>query len=164
MSRLLTLGLLIALAPLAACNDKQGTSFTLNASDDGGASTVVANGSSGQVSLNIPGFSGKIALPKIELNGDNVDLNGVHLYPGSKVTSMNVDAKQNDGAVHIVFDSPADPNTVRSWFQRKFTTAGFRVSNDANGLSGKTDDGKPFSLALAAAGAGRTMGTLSVNG
>jgi hypothetical protein len=164
MSRLFSLGLMLVLAPLAACGDKQGTSFTLNASDDGDNSTVVANGSSGEVSLNVPGFSGKIALPKVQLSGDDVDMNGVHLYPGSKVTAMNVDAKKNSGAVHIGFDSPADPQTVRGWFRQKLTAANFTVRDDANGLSGKTNDGKPFSMTLAHAGAGHTKGDLTVSG
>ena len=108
---------LIAAAPLSACDSKDGTSFTMNTSDSDGNTTVSADGKTGQVALNVPGFSGKITLPKMHLDGNDLDLNGVHLYPGSKITTMNVDAKNNDeGVVHVAFTSPADPQVVRDWF------------------------------------------------
>ncbi|TPG22395.1 hypothetical protein EAH87_00825 [Sphingomonas koreensis] len=165
MSRALILGLLIAAAPLAACNDKTGTSFTVNTTDSDGNTTVSADGATGQVSLNVPGFSGKLNLPKMRLDGNDFDMNGVHLYPGSKITTMNIDAKGNDqGVVHVAFDSPADPKIVRDWFQQKLTAAGFKLHADGDGLAGTTDENKPFSMQLTPDGAGRAKGDLSVSG
>lgn len=165
MSRALILGLLIATAPLAACDKSDGTSFTMNTSDSDGNTTVSADGKTGQVALNIPGFSGKITLPKVHLSGDDLELNGVHLYPGSKITTMNVDAKGNDtGVVHVAFTSPADPQVVRNWFQQKLTGAGFKLRADGDGLAGTTDDGKPFSMQLTADGDGKAKGDMTVTG
>lgn len=165
MSRALILGLLIVAAPLAACDKSDGTSFTMNTSDSDGNTTVSADGKTGQVALNIPGFSGKITLPKMHLDGNDLDLNGVHLYPGSKITTMNVDAKGNDeGVVHVAFTSPADPQVVRNWFQQKLTGAGFTLHADGDGLAGTTDDGKPFSMQLTADGDGKAKGDMTVTG
>lgn len=164
MPRALLLGLVIAAAPLAGCGDKTGTSFTLNASDNDGNATVSADGKTGQVALDVPGFSGKIDLPKVQLDANDFDMNGVHLYPGSKVTTMNIDAKNHQGAVHVGFDSPADPNVVRNWFQQKLTAVGYTLHADGNGLTGTTDDKKPFSLQLTPDGNGRAKGELTVSG
>lgn len=156
--------LLSALAlPLAGCNDKPGASITLNASDDDGGVRMASNGQTGEVAVNLPGFSGKLKMPKLHLDGDDVELNGVHLYPGSKVTAMNVDAARDEGVVHIAFDSPAAPAAVRTWFQGKLTGAGFTLHTEGNGLAGRTDEGKPFRLELQPDGDGHAKGTITVS-
>src|SRR3546814_16151456 len=78
-----------------------------------------------------------------------------HLYPGSQIANMAVDAKgDKGGAVTVDFDSPADPATVLDWFNGKLGAAGFSLTTKGNGLVGTTDEGKPFRLDLApAAGA-----------
>ena len=150
---------------LSACDSSDGTSVTLNASDNDGNGVVAlaSNGQTGQVALNIPGFSGKINLPKFHLDGDNVDFNGVHLYPGSKVTGMNIDANHGDGAVRIAFDSPADPAKVRDYFQTKLAGAGFTLHADGSGLAGTTDENKPFKLELQPDGGDHAKGVITVS-
>ena len=147
---------------LAACGDKSGTSISVNASDDNGAVTISDNGATGEVALNVPGFSGKLKLPKLHLDGNDVEFNGVHLYPGSKVTGMNVDASGDNGIVHIAFDSPANPTTVRSWFESKLTSVGFTLHPESDGLAGTTDEKKPFSLKLQPGGEGHAKGMITV--
>ncbi len=39
------------------------------------------DGNTGAVAINVPGFSGKLDLPKIHLDADDFEMNGVHLYP-----------------------------------------------------------------------------------
>jgi hypothetical protein len=160
MLRPLLLGIALAALPLAGCSDKPGTSVTFNASDDNGTVAVSDNGQTGEVALNVPGFSRKVSLPRLHLDGDDVDLNGVHLYPGSKVTGMNIDANHNDGTVHITFDSPADPAAVQSWFLGKLNHAGFTLHAEGNGLVGASESGKPFTLKLRPDGNGRAKGTI----
>ena len=160
MVRPLLLGIALVALPLAGCNDKPGTSITFNASDDSGTVAVSDNGQTGEVALNVPGFSGKVSLPRLHLDGKDVDLNGVHLYPGSKVTGMNIDANHHDGTVHIAFDSPADPATVQRWFLGKLNDAGFTLHADGSGLSGTSESGKPFTLELQPDGNGHAKGTI----
>jgi hypothetical protein len=163
MVRPMMLGLTLAALTLGGCDDKQGTSFTFNTSDGNGTMALVDNGQTGQVALNVPGFSGKINLPKFHLDGDDVEFNGVHLYPGSKVTGMKIDAGHDDGTVHIAFDAPADPARVRDYFQGKLNGAGFTLRANGRGLTGTTDEHKPFKLELQPDGDGHAKGMITVS-
>src|SRR3954453_16755291 len=86
----------IAAASLAACGGSgDGTSISLNATGTDGNVLAGMDGRTGQVSRNVPGFSGKIKLPKVTLDAKNFEMNGVHLYPGSTISGMNIDARDN---------------------------------------------------------------------
>jgi hypothetical protein len=150
---------------LAACgrHDDAGTSITFNS--DEGSGNIVADGGGSRASIRFPGLSGTIKLPRIQMKADQVDLNGVHLYPGSTVTSFNIDAHgdsdESKGAVQLSFDSPADPAKVRDWFANRLPAAAFVVHPEGAGLAGKTDDGKPFRLELAPGTHGHARGTIT---
>jgi len=161
--------LVTTLLPLAACaKSDDGTSVTFNAAD--GNTVASTDGRTGEVKLNLPGFQGKFTLPKLQVTADNFDLNGVHLYPGSTIRSLNIDAaKQRDGAgnggVRVSFTSPADPATVRNWLMERLNKAGFAVSPAGSGLVGQTDEHKPFALQLQPAARGKaTEGTIAIGG
>lgn len=161
---------LMALATLAACggrhSDEDGTSVTINAKDDGGSDvSIKADGATGKVSLKVPGFDAKVNLPKIMLDGADFDLDGVKLYPESKVRSINIDAddtQQKDTAkVNVAFDAPADVAKVKTWFKTGLTDKKASFTETADGFSGKTNDGDEFVIALRASGAA-TQGTINV--
>lgn len=160
--------LLAALLPLAACGSDKGTTVSINAS---GADGNVSFGTdaNGHVAIDSPVFKGKITLPKLQLDADNFDMNGVHLYPGSTISGMNVDAREgagdvkgDDAHVRVQFASPAAPATVRDWFKGKLDAAGFTVSADGAGLSGTTDEDKPFKLDLTPGGSDKTKGVITI--
>lgn len=172
--RLVLAAALLAL-PLAACDDnKPGTSISINAADDDGNTAAHVDGATGTVSLKTPVFSGSLKLPKMHLTADDFDMNGVHLYPGSTISGLNVEAQDNkagdndadkdSGIVHVRFESPADPATVRDWFATKLNHAGFSVAPSGNGLAGTTDDKKPFKLDLKPADNGHATGEITING
>ncbi|KQM67756.1 hypothetical protein ASE75_02275 [Sphingomonas sp. Leaf17] len=149
----------------AACNQpEEGTTIAINA--DGGAMTGGIDGRTGALKVDIPGFKGELALPRMTLNADNFDMNGVHLYPGSSIQGMNIqggDGKGNEG-VRLSFTSPATPQVVRDWFVARMEKTGFTVAADGNSLRGTTDDKKAFTLDLAPEGADKARGTLVVGG
>jgi hypothetical protein len=153
---------LAAFALLAACGSKsdKGTSISFDTGDGNG--TITADGDRSQANISLPGFSGTFKLPKIQVKADQVDLNGVHLYPGSTVTAMDVASHGDgdDGTAKIDFESPAAPTTVRDWFAPRLKDAGYTLRADGAGLSGKDKDGKPFKLELAPDGAGKARGTI----
>jgi hypothetical protein len=158
-----TLLLLAAVAlPLAACaKGGEGTSITFNASD--GNTVAAADGGSGEVKLDVPGFQGKFTLPKLQVTADQFDLNGVHLYPGSTIRSLNIDAGEHkDGAVRVAFTSPASPATVRDWLMERLNKADFAVSAHGTGLTGTTDEKKPFTLDLKPAGSAVADGVITI--
>lgn len=155
--------LLPLLAPtlvLAACGQSadKGTTITLNSKD--GEVRGSADGGTGAVKLDLPGFKGEFRLPKVKLDAENFDLNGVHLYPGSTIETVDVRGDDNDGRVRIAFASPANTNTVRDWFAGRLNKAGFTLRSEGSTLVGTDDENKPFRMELNADGAERAKGTI----
>lgn len=150
---------------LVAC-DGSGTSISINA-DSGDGNAVMRTDANGQMAIRAPGFEGSIKLPKIDIDAEDFEVNGVNLYPGSKITNLNVNAQEqlggrDKGEVEIAFTSPATPATVQAWFRDKMTAQGFKVEADAAGLKGTTDEGDPIALQLAPDGEGKAKGQLRV--
>jgi hypothetical protein len=165
-----TLAAIAAALALAACGDKgDGTSIAINASTTEGNMVAGVDGN-GQLAINLPGgFAGNIKLPKLKLDADDFDMNGVHLYPGSTISGMNVDASQkqgkDSGLVRISFQSPAAPSKVRDWFLDKLSKeAGFTIKASGNSLIGTTDERQPFRLELTPEGADTSRGTIAIGG
>ncbi|MGN6820126.1 MAG: hypothetical protein ACTHJR_15785 [Sphingomonas sp.] len=161
----------VALA-LVACGENDGNStsvsFSANSSDG-----MVSGGvdKSGNLKIDAGGFKADLKLPKFSVDASDFDMNGVHLYPGSTITSINVnggDGDKNDGKdpgrVNVAFTSPATATTVRDWLKERLVKAGFTLSADGAGLTGKTDDGKPFVLKLTDQGANKATGTIDMGG
>jgi len=91
----------IALSALSACGsrdkDAEGTSVSINAKEKDGNVAINADGKTGKVSVNLPGFNADLKLPKMMLDHSNFDLDGVKLYPESKVRSVVVNADDTGG-------------------------------------------------------------------
>lgn len=115
----------------------------------------------GKFSIKAEGFSMDVDMPEIKLDADDFDLNDVNLYPGTSITSFNVEDRDDKGGkVTLGFDAPADAGEVSQWYENKMTAEKFEVSRSGNNLSGTTDDGDPFSLKLVEKSAEKTSGTL----
>lgn len=166
---------LTAFALLAGCGTRddrgEGTSISINANEaDGETIKASSDGKTGKVAVDLPGFKAEVDLPKIHLDADDFDMNGAQLYPGSKISALTITGDKNeqgksDGMVKVTFDAPADVATVRSWFaDRLVRDGGFKVTESPNGLSGITDEAKPFTLTLTPAGAGHTAGIMAISG
>ncbi len=172
MNRPVLFLMMVAGLSLSACGGSgDGTSITLNAAGTDGNVVAGMDGKTGQMSIDVPGFVGKIDMPKIKLDAENFDLNGVHLYPGSTISGMNIDAKdaassgKDRGLVRLNFESPAKPDVVRAWFLEKLTTAGdFTLQKDGTGLAGTSSDGKRFKLELAPSGDEKSNGVIVISG
>jgi hypothetical protein len=155
----------VVLLPLAACNGSGGgTAISINSSDDNAVGSLDGNGSA---TIDTPFFKGKVQLPKLKLDASNFDMNGVHLYPGSTIGDMNIDAHdrpgtKDDGRVRVTFESPASAATVRGWFREKLGAAHFTLLPTGNGLAGKTDEGQPFLLDLTPDGADKAKGVITI--
>jgi len=161
----------LAALALTACgtDSKQGTSVSINAkSEDGKVVVINADGKTGAVSVNVPGFNADLKLPRVMLDNADFDIDGVELYPGSTVGSVNVvadDSGSKDSAnVKIAFSAPADPTTVMNWFAKEFAANSVTVKRGANALTGTTKDGDSFSMNFAVADAKATNGTIEIIG
>lgn len=154
-----------ALVLIAACgrSDEEGTSISLNA--DNGQVIGGIDGNSGALKIDVPGFKGEIALPKIKFDADDLDLNGVNLYPGSTVDAVNV-GQNGDGpdGVRVSFTAPASPQVVRNWFQGRLKTAGYELRTEGNALIGQTREEKPFRMELNRRSGDTATGTITIGG
>lgn len=172
-----TLICLPLLAGLAACDldtnaDKAspeaGTSAAINAQDDSGGDVhIAADGETGRVALNLPGIDATIRLPKMLLKDSNFDLDGVTLYPGSSISTVNVDAGRKAGRdsalVKLVFSAPAEVSQVRSWFLKAFADKSVSVRQEGDALIGKSADGNDFTLNFAPGKGNTTTGTILIS-
>lgn len=164
---------------LAACGSNAddgttGTDISIDATtDEGGVVKASSDGKTGEVAINAPGFKANIAMPKVNLDADNFEMNGAKLYPGSKILSMKVDnvmraaGTKSDGSatVRITFDSPATPDVVKAWFLNKLvSTAKYSLTATPDGMTGTNEDGDPFTLNLRPGEKGHSIGTMIVSG
>jgi hypothetical protein len=173
MKPLLIVPALALVLALSGCGNKDdgkdGTTVSINAKDENGSDVAInADGKTGQVTVNAPGFKANVSLPKVMLDNADFDIDGVELYPASKIRSLNVVADKSDGKeagnVKLIFDAPADPATVKTWFAKEFADKSVTASETPTGLTGKTDDGDAFTITLAPDGAKMTTGTIEIIG
>ena len=140
--------LLLLLPLLAGCNvhSKNG------ANDDENVSIHADD--NGHVKFNLPMAQGEVKIPTSMMHGGNVDIDGVKLMPGSKVTGFNVESHNNVSNVDMSFSAPASPDQVRSYFVDQFKKRGADVSLSDNSVTGKSKDGSPFTIQVRPAGSG----------
>lgn len=152
-------------AALAACGgDGEGTSISIQGDN---ASVTAQADKDGKVSVKAPGFEGSIKLPKFNIGAENFEVDGVKLYPGATVSSLNIDDRQDgtkSGGVKVTFDAPADAARVRDWFREQMEGAGFTVTGNRDELTGKTKSGSPYTLKIDGTGDAKSRGTLTVSG
>ena len=133
------------------------------ATNAGGTTTIKSDADTGRFKLDAPGFKLDVNVPRSLIGAGDFEMNGAKLYPGSKVRTMEVKADDHDNArVHIGFTSPADPATVRGWMIGQFAAKGHPLTGDGMALNGTTEEGKPFTLALAPGAAGQTQGEIVI--
>jgi hypothetical protein len=154
---------LLPLLLVAACGGGDGTAISINANDSGGAFSAKAS-KDGEIAINAPGFSGNFSIPSIKLDAANFDINGVKLPEGSTISGMDVSGNQGSGGVNIRFTSPIAPAAARDWFQPKLAAEGFKLNLAGDGLTGTTDEGKPFKLTVAPSGDGASEGMITIGG
>ncbi|MEH6662043.1 MAG: hypothetical protein V7679_10375 [Parasphingorhabdus sp.] len=164
--------ILLATLPLAlsACSKTEdesadGSSVSIDFSDesksDGEKIKIGGDGEDSKFSIKADGFSMEVDLPSITLDSDDFDMNDVDFYPGSHVTGFDVQDKgEQGGKVRISFKTPAGVEKLSAWYETRLTANDFEVVRDGTSLSGKTEEGDPFSLAFTEISADETKGVL----
>lgn len=164
--------ILLAALPLAltACSKVEddsasGSGLSIDFSDDSksDAEKIKIGGGKedSKFSIKADGFSMEVDLPSITLDSEDFDMNNVDLYPGSQITGFDIeDAKGEGGKVQISFKAPAGADKLADWYAKQMSGKEFEVTRDGANLSGKTDQGDPFVLALTEISAGQSKGVL----
>ncbi len=154
---------------LSACSkseNEDGSEISIDLSDgsgeEGEAIKIGGDGEKSKFSIKTDGFSMDVDLPEITLDSDDFDLNNVGLYPGSKVTSFNIEDEKGEkgGKVIVGFTAPVGADSLSEWYETKMSDEKFEVTKDGHNLSGTTTDGDQFSLELEEASGEETNGTL----
>ena len=112
---------------LAACGQEKKptdeTEISINADGDGGKIQVSSGKDGGKLKVNGDGVNIDLDIPDLgEMDlGSDFDIDGVDLYPGSVIKTMNVDAVRKAGnkvsTVKAGFESPTDAKTLTDWFE-----------------------------------------------
>lgn len=147
---------------LAACGSDGNTNISVHDAD---GDVNISTDDNGHASIKLPGFDASIKLPRMDVSGENFEVNGVKLYPGSTIKDVNVDASSGggkDGRVALKFEAPASLDKVQAWFRDAMAKHNFKVSPQGSGFAGTTDDGQPITLELEAVGADKAKGSLTV--
>ncbi len=149
---------------LAACGSEEkksesGTEVSINAGDEHGGVQIKTGKDGGNIKIGGDGAAIDIDIPDfvdLDIESD-FDIDGVKLYPGSKVTTVNVDANDKNGAdkavVKLGFTSPAAPTKVADWMAGEFAKKGVKVTRTGDTLAGKDKDGADFTIKFGLDGA-----------
>jgi hypothetical protein len=149
---------------LAACGSEEkktgeGTEVSINAGDEHGGVQIKTGKDGGNIKIGGEGAAIDIDIPDfvdLDIESD-FDIDGVKLYPGSKVTTVDVDANDRSSAdkatVKLGFTSPAAPAKAADWMAGEFAKKGVKVTRSGDTLAGKDKDGADFRINFAPDGA-----------
>lgn len=157
--------LILPILILSACgqgrDDKaaaDGADITINADGDDGKVKITSGSDGSKLAIKGDGVNINMDLPdfgKMDISSD-FDIDGVNLYPGTKISSLNVDASDKQGAdkaiVRVSFSSPATPAKAADWMAAEFAKQDTQVTRKGDTLAGKTEDGDDFTIRFDPAG------------
>lgn len=172
----------LPLAALAACGGHATEETTRTVTKDGVTTTTITTREAGRgpsatadasSGLSIDGdkFKANLAIPGLAFGGDDMNLDGMKLYPGSTVKGMHVHAVDRPGTdtgeVVIDFTSPAAPAVVARHMADEARRAGFTLAVDTAAQVGGTragsDETNRFAVTVNPNGDG-TAGQLTMTG
>ena len=124
-------------------------------SNGGGNENVSINADgSGNIAFDLPFMKGGVKVPAAMMHNSDVDIDGVKLMPGSKVTGLSVDAHDRGATVDISFTAPQSADQVRSYFLDQFRKHRVEAAMSGNAITGRSKDGNPFSIDVGPAASG----------
>lgn len=171
MMRKIVPAVILPIMLLAGCEMKIDTDKAGNAqAEDGGATVQIgadgnvavsaADGADG-LGVSVPGFAAKVKIPGLELGGENMEIDGMKLYPGTKLSRIDVTDRKGpaNGVVDMRFTSPASPDKVAAYYAaaaREQDYTAIKVGN-ATGtatLSARNPEGDALTITAAPAPGG----------
>jgi len=140
-------------------DDKAAKGAAVSVGEDGNVQVVAAADGAKGVSIDVPGFSAKVNIPGLEMGSDNMDIDGMKLYPGTRLAAVNVNGTDDRGVVDMKFTSPGSPAAIAEYYvgaarENDFTDVASRKDGDKMLVTATKSDGDVVTIALAPAGAG----------
>jgi hypothetical protein len=145
---------------LAACgqDEKAADSKGVSVNADGQVQ-ISADKDGGEIKIDSDGVKIDLDIPDLgdmDINSD-FDIDGVKLYPGSKIDKMDINASDKNGAdtatVKFGFSSPAAPKVAADWMGAEFAKKNIQVERADTTLRGTDKDGDDFTISFAPDGA-----------
>lgn len=156
--------LLLPLAVLGACDRKgEGTAVEIR-SNNGSTQITTTPGKDSHLKIDTPGIKADIDVPFLGTLTEKMDIDGVKLYPGSKIAGININADKgkDDGRLVLRFQAPAARDKVAQWFQQQFAANNFKMTLQGSRFTGTNDDGKPVTLDIRDSANGATDGEIRI--
>jgi hypothetical protein len=131
---------------------------------------ILADGEKGELGIDLPdGVGATVRLPADAVRkmgeGATVDIDGVGLYPGARITGMAISSTEKgeakDEKVDIAFTAPSAPGAVADWYVAAFREKGHKASRRGNTVAATTTEGAAVAIDLTPDGAG-TKGNIKV--
>lgn len=148
---------------------KDGVTTTTIVTRSGDAANAATTGSG--LKIDTDDFKANLEIPGLSFTGDHMDMDGMKLYPGSRVKGMHIHAidkgGREKGEVVMDFTSPAAPATVAQHMADQARKAGFTLAaNTGNNVSGsKVEDGETNTFAVTLSPNGdATVGQMTMSG
>ncbi len=138
-----SLALLLLVPLLVGCNVHS------KSPADGDETVSIKADESGNIAFDLPIVKGQVKVPSIMMHNGDIDIDGVKLMPGSSVTGFSVLAGDKGANVNMAFTAPASPDEVRNYYLGEFKKQGVEVTLASGTVSGKTEDGSPFTIRVA---------------
>ncbi len=145
---------LFAIPLLAACHSEP-----KHAADQNG--DVEIGNDEGRVAFDLPFVKGDIKLPAALARHGKVDIEGVGLPDGARMSGFSVIAEDDGAKVNIGFKSPDTPEQVKSHFLNAFKAKGLSAELKDGAVVTATSDGKPVTITAEAESEGST-GMISI--
>lgn len=158
------LALLLPVALIAAC-DRKGEEATVEIQSGNGSTQITAQpGKESRLKIDTPGVKADISVPFLSMMTEKMEIDGVKLYPGSKIAGVNINADdgKDDGRFSLRFQAPAGQAKVADWFRRQFAENQFKMTLQGSRFTGTNDDGNPVSLDLRDGANGMTEGEIRI--
>jgi hypothetical protein len=165
------ISMLVGLGMMSACSEgderktqaQNDNGADVSLSIDGGNASIRSDGNSTSVTVDLPGVKGGFKLPSIKIDSGDVDIDGVKLYPGSRVRAFEVSGEEggSEGSFTLRFDADASPAAVQRYFLDAFKAKGVAARTRGMGVAGTDHDGKQFAIDLDAMDGG-TRGVITL--
>ncbi|MBS0504874.1 MAG: hypothetical protein JSS55_13965 [Proteobacteria bacterium] len=163
------LAFLLPLVVLGACDRKEHKASVEITSANGSTVINAEPGKDSRLKIDTPGVKADIKVPFMGMIAGNMDIDGVKLYPDSKILGVNINATdndddRNDGRFTMRFQAPADRAKVADWFTKQFADNDFKMTLSGSRFTGTNDEGKPVTLDMRDGANGTTEGEIRIEG
>ena len=147
--------------------DSADAASNIDGSTNDAGVNIKADMESGEVELQLPGgLAGKVKIPAGLQADAKFDLDGLGRYPGSKLSSVDVqgrDANAGDRSVVVLgFTAPGTAAHVADWYGKAMADKGRFSGRSGNTLTGSTEDGDRMVIAVDDGAGGVARGRITI--